>query len=188
MNPRRPGPLNRILLTLLGLACLAAGGLTVAAGLGALGRERMRMPVLSAATLDRMAASEWPGYAAAAAAVMLGLAAGCWLAAQRPRERFVVTLAPEAGVRAGTFADAVDTVVRANGSARTEGIDIAGRPDRRLLAVTVVPGPASDLHGLRLRLVCESAAELGKILESDPPATQVLFVTSRGSHTAGRIR
>lgn len=181
MEPRRPGPANRVLLTLVGLLCLASGAATVAAGVGVFGATFQQTPVVWPAGVDRLAASAGQRYVLVAVAGAVGLGALCWLLVQHPGRRLVVLAPDSCG-----FARTVGAAVRGHGGAEVCELGVAGVPGRMRLVVTVDPGSATDLRGVRGYLAGGAATELGAIMESVPPPAQVLFVTSRGSHTARR--
>lgn len=84
MNPNRPARLNRTVLALLGLLCLAAGGVVLLVGTGLLGN---RPPIPADAPL-LPAGPPLPGWVpavVAAVALIVGLLALRWLIAQTIR-------------------------------------------------------------------------------------------------------
>jgi hypothetical protein len=84
MNPNRPARLNRTVLALLGLLCLAAGGVVLLVGTGLLGN---RSPIPADAPL-LPAGPPLPGWGpavVAAVAILIGLLALRWLIAQTIR-------------------------------------------------------------------------------------------------------
>ena len=84
MNPNRPARLNRTVLALLGLFCLAAGGVVLLAGTGLLGGV---LPVPADVPLlpPGLVIPGWGPSAIAAVAVVIGLLALRWLIAQMIR-------------------------------------------------------------------------------------------------------
>jgi hypothetical protein len=84
MNPNRPARLNRSVLALLGLLCLAAGAVVLLAGTGLLGN---RLPVPADAPLlpPGPALPGWGTAVVSAVAVIVGLLALRWLIAQMIR-------------------------------------------------------------------------------------------------------
>lgn len=84
MNPNRPARLNRTVLALLGLLCLAAGGVVLLVGTGLLGGL---LPVPADAPLlpPGPVVPRWGPAAVAAVAVVIGLLALRWLIAQTIR-------------------------------------------------------------------------------------------------------
>ena len=84
MNPNRPARLNRTVLSLLGLLCLAAGGIVLLVGTGLLGDL---LPVLADAPLlpPGLVLAGWVPAAVAAVAIIIGLLALRWLIAQTTR-------------------------------------------------------------------------------------------------------
>lgn len=194
MNPRWPGPLNRTLLTVIGLICLAAGGAGLAQGLGVFGPGRAQIPVLADSTLDRLQLLWWPRYAAIAVAVIIGALVLFWLAAQRPRRRSTATLHCEAdptdgmtSMDADTLADAVEADIATHGGAESARADITGSVARPHLAARITPTLDADLHALREYLARRAAADVATALETDPPETRVLFHMPRRQHTAARV-
>lgn len=83
---RRTARGNRWGLILLGLPLVAVGGYALARALGAYGAARAREPVLTPAVSGYVAANPWPGWLAAAVAVVLALLGLRWLLAQSRRE------------------------------------------------------------------------------------------------------
>jgi hypothetical protein len=84
MNPNRPARLNRTVLALLGLLCLAAGGVVLLIGTGLLGGL---LPVPADAPLlpPGLVLPGWGPWAVVAAAIIVGLLALRWLIAQTIR-------------------------------------------------------------------------------------------------------
>jgi hypothetical protein len=84
MNPNRPARLNRTVLAVLGLVCLAAGGVVLLIGTGLLGNL---LPVPADAPLlpPGLVIPGWGPSAVAAVAVVIGLLALRWLIAQTIR-------------------------------------------------------------------------------------------------------
>ncbi|TWF78937.1 hypothetical protein FHX44_114861 [Pseudonocardia hierapolitana] len=84
MNPNRPARLNRTVLALLGLLCLAAGAVVLLIGTGRLGGV---LPVAADAPLlpPGLVVPGWGPPGAAAVAVIIGLLALRWLIAQTVR-------------------------------------------------------------------------------------------------------
>lgn len=84
MNPNRPARLNRTVLAVLGLVCLAAGGVVLLIGTGLLGGL---LPVPADAPLlpPGLVIPGWGPSAVAAVAVVIGLLALRWLIAQTIR-------------------------------------------------------------------------------------------------------
>src|SRR5687767_2836982 len=78
MNPNRPARLNRTVLAVLGLVCLAAGGVVLLIGTGLLGGL---LPVPADAPLlpPGLVIPVWGPSAVAAVAVVIGLLALRWL-------------------------------------------------------------------------------------------------------------
>jgi hypothetical protein len=84
MNPNRPARLNRAVLSLLGLLCLAAGGLVLLIGTGLLG-DLLPVPADTPLLPPGLVGPGWGPSAAAAVAVAIGLLALRWLIAQTIR-------------------------------------------------------------------------------------------------------
>jgi hypothetical protein len=84
MNPNRPARLNRTVLAVLGLVCLAAGGVVLLIGTGLLGNL---LPVPADVPLlpPGLVIPGWGPSAVAAVAVVIGLLALRWLIAQTIR-------------------------------------------------------------------------------------------------------
>ncbi|HEX2301173.1 MAG TPA: alkaline shock response membrane anchor protein AmaP [Pseudonocardiaceae bacterium] len=84
MNPNRPARLNRTVLALLGLLCLAAGGVVLLVGTGLLGGV---LPVPTDAPLlpPGLVLPGWAPSAVTAVTIIIGLLALRWLIAQTIR-------------------------------------------------------------------------------------------------------
>jgi hypothetical protein len=84
MNPNRPARLNRTVLTLLGMLCLAAGAVVLLGGTGLLG-SRLPVPAYAPLLPPGPALPEWGAAVVAAVAIVIGLLALRWLIAQTIR-------------------------------------------------------------------------------------------------------
>lgn len=85
MNPNRPARLNRTLLALLGLLCLASGGVVLLVGTGLLG-DLLAVPTDAPLLPPGLVLPGWgPSVVVVAVAVIVGLLALRWLIAQTIR-------------------------------------------------------------------------------------------------------
>lgn len=200
MNPRRPGPVNRVTLTAIGLICLAAGGLALARGLGAFGSTWASSPIIPDSALDRLQPLWWPRYAAAAAAAVIGVATLCWLVAQRPRRRSRSLLHLEddpavgtTSVHADTLADAVAADLAALEGVQSVRAGLSGRPPELRLAVSITPTIDSGPHDIREHLIRQTVPELASAIdltesgETTPPKIQAVFHLPRKPQTKPKV-
>jgi hypothetical protein len=149
----RPARLNRTLLALTGLVLLAAGGFALATRfewLRVVDRDGPLIPTPGSPPT-------WAFYAAAAAAILLGLLCVRWLAAQAFRR-------PKSGTwRLDSDADVGTTRIDTPIAVRPLTAEVGGYPGVSSVSATLSgPREAAVLH---LWVVADSGADLGEIRE-----------------------
>lgn len=189
-SANRPARLNRGLLGLLGVLLAAAGGLVIAAHLGAFGRIS-RDSSLVPGTEEP---PRWVFYLAIAGAVVLALAALRWLAAQFTRlpKRTVWQLG-EAGEQgrtqlgSSTAAEPVVADVETYDGVRSATARLSGSalaPDLHLLVST---DPDADLTALRTQILGHAVPRLRTALDLTAIAVTVEFrIADRGRTVRAR--
>lgn len=174
----RPARLNRTLLALLGLVLLAAGGFAVATHFG-------RLTVVtpeSALVPGTGTPPTWALYAAAAAAVLVGLLLLRWLIAQltrRPKTRtWRFESDPDTGrteLAASTaiepFVDEVKTYAGVHAAHAT----LAGSREDPAVALVISAEQDGDLTAIRRRLDDEGLPRLREALDLDELPVTVEF-------------
>jgi hypothetical protein len=184
-NPNRPARLNRVLLGLLGLVLLAAGGFAVATHFG-----RLRV-VDPRATLVPGTATPptWALYAAAAVAVVLGLLVLRWLLAQFTRGPRSRTWRFETDPDRGRTELAADAAVapfteelRAYPGVHRAAATLAGTREDPALALVVSVAQDGDPTEIRERLAEEGLPRLRQALGLDalPVSVEFRFTTAAG--------
>ena len=158
MNPNADRG-NRLLLTLLALLLLAAGGLGLALGYGAFGSARARQPVLLPAVqqfLQRNADWFWP--VLAVVAVLLGLLALRWLLAQLGTDR-IHDLSLERDTRTGSttvhtsaVTDALTEEVEGYRGVQRSAARLVGDEVDPELVLAVTVDERTELGALRRRI------------------------------------
>lgn len=154
MNPNRPARLNRTVLVLLGLLCLAVGGAVLLVGTGLLGDL---LPVQADAPLLPLGLvlAAWLPAVVAAVAIIIGLLALRWLAAQPIRRppSSIWQLSPD--TRTGT------THIDSNAAARPLADEVEDYPGVRS-ATARLTGPRPHPH-LHLRVSADDHADISDL-------------------------
>ena len=150
---------NRVVLTLLGLLLLAAGGLGLALSYDAFGAARAHQPLLPAdfiTFVDRNAAWLWP--LAAVAAVVVGLLALRWLVRQFATARVrTLDLEPDptdgaTTVAASAVTDAVAEEIQGYRGVTRASARLVGDEHNHDLVLAVGVDERADLGALRRRI------------------------------------
>ncbi|GAB2685653.1 alkaline shock response membrane anchor protein AmaP [Nocardia thraciensis] len=180
----RPARLNRTVLAALGLALAVAGGCAIAAWSG-----RLRWADPNAALVPGTAAPpDWVLVAIAVGAVLIGLAALRWLAAQAtrlPRRTSWRIGAPGvAGVTvldSRTAAAPLVTDIESYPQVRSATARLSGPSGAPELHLVVTAEPDADLTALRRRVLGHAVARLRAALEVDIiPVTMEWRLADRG--------
>ncbi|MFJ1646149.1 hypothetical protein [Streptomyces sp. NPDC088258] len=178
----RPARLNRVLLALLGLLLLAGGGFVCATHTG-------RLTVLDpdAALVPGTAAPPtWAPYVTAGAALVVGLLALRWLAAQlarRPRTRtWRLERDPDLGrteLAAGVATGPLVAEVTAYEGVRAAHATLAGTRRAPVLALVISADQTADLGAVRSRLAAEGLPRLRRALDLEtlPVTVEFRFAT-----------
>ncbi|RDG34527.1 Asp23/Gls24 family envelope stress response protein [Streptomyces corynorhini] len=181
----RPARLNRVLLALCGLLLLAGGGFVCATHYGRL------------TVLDRDAAlvpgtatpPTWVLYVSAGAAIVIGLLALRWLAAQfarRPRTRtWRLERDPDQGrteLAASTATEPFVGEVATYEGVRAAHATLAGTRRAPVLAVVISADQSTDLGAVRARLDTEGLPRLRQALDLEtlPVTVEFRFATASG--------
>ena len=154
MNPNRPARLNRTVLALLGLLCLAAGGVVLLIGTGLLGNL---LPVPADAPLlpPGLVIPGWGPSAVAAVAVVIGLLALRWLIAQTIRRPAGSNWQISPDTTTGT------THIDSDAAARPLADEIEDYPGVRS-ATASLTGPRQHPH-LYLRVSADDHADISEL-------------------------
>ncbi|MFJ7213490.1 alkaline shock response membrane anchor protein AmaP [Amycolatopsis sp. NPDC098790] len=188
-NLNRPARLNRVVLGLLGLVLLAAGGFAVATHFG---RLRVVDPA-SALVPGTAGPPTWVLYAAAAVAVLLGFLALRWILAQLARRPPTRTWRFDTDPARGRTELAADAAVapfvaelREYPGVHQARATLTGHRENPALALVVSVDQDGDPVAVRERLAAEGLPRLRQALDLDelPVAIEFRFTTS----TAPRIR
>ncbi|WP_019629444.1 alkaline shock response membrane anchor protein AmaP [Actinomadura atramentaria] len=170
---RQGARLNRLALSLLGLALLALGGLGIALGLGAFGSKRAHEAVLGGGTRSFASSHGWFWWVVSAVAVVLALLGLAWLFVQGRRDR-VGDLALEPDAEHGTtrlsakaVTDALRDEIGDYPGVRGVGARLGGSSRRPRLFLNVAYSRDADLEGLRRRVTGQALARLRSALERD---------------------
>ncbi|MFC5288540.1 alkaline shock response membrane anchor protein AmaP [Actinokineospora guangxiensis] len=187
------GVLNRTVLGLLGFLLLAAGAFVVCARFGVLPRPRAGEGLVAGTGLP----PTWVWSVVAAAAVVVGLLALGWLAAQVPRgprsRTWPVGSWSEHGRTHLTTATALAPLLeelRGFPGVRSAGGDLRGDPPGVLLVLSLVVERTCDPGEVRGMLVSRALPRLRGALELDdlPTAVEFRFATSTpGRGRRGRV-
>jgi hypothetical protein len=176
----RVGALNRTVLGLIGLLLLAAGALVVCAGFGVLPWPRADTGLVAGTGLP----PTWVWSVVAAAAVVVGLLALGWLAAQVPRgprsRAWPVGSWSEHGRTHLTTATALAPLLeelRAFPGVRSAGGELRGDPPGVLLVLALVVERTCDPGEIRGMLVSRALPRLRGALELEdlPTAVELRF-------------
>ncbi len=184
----RPGRLNRSLLLLLGLLCLAGGTAALATAAGLLGGAvPAEQPVLTGPATAYLTEQAWVPWAAAALGVVLALAGLRWLLAQLPRRSSPgqVSLGGDSRhgstrLDASTVADAVEADVQGYAGVRSAHAAISGDRTEPTLTLSLVLDPGSDVRALQERIRDHAQARLARALGAGSVSTRLLVSMGRG--------
>jgi hypothetical protein len=183
---RTPTALNRTLLALIGLLLLAGGGGLLAVGLLPAGT----LPV--AATTPLLPAepvlADWTPYAAIGGAVVVGLLALGWLAAQLPRRPDhrpwrSTGAAGTTELRPATLADAAAEDVADLPGVERARATLSGAADHPRLHLVVDTSPDADPATVRGRITEHALPRLRQALELDALPTDLLLRLPSGPGT-----
>ena len=170
MNPNRPARLNRIVLTLLGLLCLAAGGVALLVGTGVVG-DLLPVPADAPLLPAGPALPGWAPVAVAGVAIIIGLLALRWLIAQTIRRPTSSSWQLSPDTRTGT------TYIDSDTAAQPLADEIEEYPGVRS-ATARLTGPRQHPH-LYLRVSADDHADISDLrrhIDDDalPRLTQAL--------------
>jgi hypothetical protein len=172
MNPRVDRA-NRVVLLLLGLLLLAAGGTGLALGFG---QHWGETAVLPAAATGFMASNHswfWP--TVVAAAVVLALLGLVWVTAQLRTDRvsqLELASEPAAGstmLLSRALLDAVGNEIADYDGVWRATARMSGRPSRPRLVLKVIVEPGADLGAVRRQVESEAIVHVRAALETDVP-------------------
>lgn len=192
MNPNRPARLNRTVLSLIGLLCLAAGGVVLLAGTGLLGDL---LPVAADAPLlpPGLVLTGWvPAAAAAVVAIIVGLLALRWLIAQTTRRPASSNWQLSPDTSAGTTHIDSDAAARPLADeiedypgVRSAAARLTGRHQHPHLYLRVSADDHADISDLRRRIDDDAIPRLTQALNLPAlPADLLLrLVTASGART-----
>ncbi|WP_329070766.1 hypothetical protein [Streptomyces sp. NBC_01429] len=174
----RPARLNRALLALLGLLLLAGGGFVCATHL-----RRLTVLDPDAALVPGTATPPtWVLYVTAGAAIVVGLLALRWLAAQlarRPRTHtWRLEQDPDQGrteLAASTATEPFVGEVTTYEGVRTAHATLAGTRRAPVLALVIGADQSTDLGAVRARLDAEGLPRLRRALDLDTLPVTVEF-------------
>ncbi|PPJ24123.1 alkaline shock response membrane anchor protein AmaP [Nocardia nova] len=183
-SANRPARLNRALLALIGLALILVGAYAILAHAGMLHWVDRDAPLVPGTAEP----SQWVFVAVVAGAVVVGLAALRWLAAQFAR------LPARMRWHIGTAGNAGETLMDSNVAAAPVATDIESYPEVRSararlsgpggaphLHLVVTAEPDADLTALRRRILSDAVNRLRQALEVDAvPVSLELRLADRG--------
>jgi hypothetical protein len=183
MNPNRPARLNRTVLALLGLLCLAAGGVVLLIGTGLLGGV---LPVPTDAPLlpPGLVLPGWAPSAVAAVTIIIGLLALRWLIAQTIRRPASSNWQLSPDTTTGT------THIDSDAAARPLADEIEDYPGVRS-ATASLTGPRQHPH-LYLRVSADDHADISDLrrrigANAIPHLTQALNLPALTADTLLRL-
>lgn len=184
----RPARLNRVVLGLLGLVLLAAGGFTVATHFGRLRVVDPATPLVPGTATP----PAWVFYVAAAAAVLLGLLVLRWIVAQLrtkpPTQTWRFDTDPARG-RTELAADAavvpLEEELQAYPGVHRARATLAGPRDDPALALVISVEQDGDPEAIREHLDTEALPRLRQALdlETVPVSIEFRFTTTTGPRT-----
>jgi hypothetical protein len=170
MNPNRPARLNRTVLALLGLLCLATGAVVLLVGTGLLG-DLLPVPADAPLLPPGLVLAGWVPAAVAAVAIIIGLLALRWLIAQTTRRPASSNWQLSPDTSTGT------THIDSDAAARPLADEIEDYPGVRS-ATARLTGPHQHPH-LYLRVSADDHADISDLrrrIDDDaiPRLTQAL--------------
>jgi hypothetical protein len=191
MNPNRPARLNRTVLALLGLLCLAAGGLVLLVGTGLLSGL---LPVPPDAPLlpPGLVLPGWGPAAVAAVAIVIGLLAVRWLFAQAIRRPASSNWQLSSDPTGGTTQIDSDTAARPLADeiedypgVRSAAAHLTGPRQHPHLYLRVSADDHADLSDLRRRIGADAIPHLAQALNLSALHADMLLrlVTAGGART-----
>lgn len=163
---------NRVVLFLLGLLLVAAGGLGLALSLGAFGETRATYPVLPENVRTFPAKETWFWWALAGVALLIALLALMWLLAQLRTNRVsrldLTTDAREGytTLLAGAVTQAVEDEVGGIPTVTGASARMDDHPHQKL-SLTVGMTDTADIDGLRTQLETDVVAHIREAI-ADP--------------------
>ncbi|WP_280378930.1 alkaline shock response membrane anchor protein AmaP [Nocardia wallacei] len=180
----RPARLNRTLLLLIGLVLVAAGAYAIVAWLGHLSWADPDATLVPGTA----APPRWVLILVAVGAVLIGLAALRWLAAQATRlprrTLWRIGATRDAGTTvldSGVAAAPVVTDVESYPQVRSAAARLSGPADAPELHLVVTAEPDTDLAALRKHILGHAVARLREALEVEfVPVTLELRLADRG--------
>lgn len=182
--PNRPARLNRVLLLAAGLILLAAGAFELATRLGLL----RLVPRHQALTFLDGPLPHWAAYVALAVAIVTGLAALGWLAAQAGRlprpVSWRLTADPDRGstmLRSGSAAEPLTADIKTYDGVRTAAAWLTGPRHRPALYLHVRTEYDADLTALRRQIADHALPRLRGALELDELPSATLITPTRTS-------
>jgi hypothetical protein len=183
MNPNRPARLNRTVLALLGLLCLAAGGVVMLIGTGLLG-DLPPVPADAPLLPPGLVLPGWGPSAVAAVAVVIGLLALRWLIAQTIRHPGSSNWQLSPDTTTGT------THIDSDAAARPLADEIEDYPGVRS-ATASLTGPRQHPH-LYLRVSADDHADISDLrrrigANAIPHLTQALNLPALTADTLLRL-
>lgn len=186
--PNRPARLNRTLLFTAGLILLAAGAFELGTRSGVIRLVPRHQELLFLPAHP----PRWAAYVALAAAIVAGLAALRWLAAQAGRRRprtalWRLTADPERGVttmQAATAAAPLAADVETYDGVRAAGAWLAGPRHSPVLYLDVRTDHDADLTALRRDISDHAMPRLRTALELDDLPAAILIIPTSASTRA----
>jgi hypothetical protein len=191
MNPNRPARLNRTVLALLGLLCLAAGGVVLLIGTGLLG-DLLPVPADAPLLPPRLVLPGWGPSAVAAVAVVIGLLALRWLIAQTIRRPASSNWQLSPDTTTGTTHIDSDAAVRPLADeiedypgVRSATASLTGPRQHPHLYLRVSADDHADISELRRRIGANAIPRLTQALNLPalPADTLLRLVTASGART-----
>jgi hypothetical protein len=191
MNPNRPARLNRTVLALLGLLCLAAGGVVLLVGTGLVGGV---LPVPTDAPLlpPGLVLPGWAPSAVTAVTIIIGLLALRWLIAQTIRRPASSNWQLSPDTTAGTTHIDGDAAVRPLADeiedypgVRSATASLTGPRQHPHLYLRVSADDHADISDLRRRIGANAIPHLTQALNLPalPADTLLRLVTASGART-----
>lgn len=163
--------LNRVVLTVWGLVLSVGAAAGLALGVGALGAQDARRPLLESEVRDYANRTPWFWWVVAACSVIVALLALSWILAQARTDRIRrVELAagdPDSTtvVHAGAVTEAVEQEVGSYLGVTSASARLRGERARRLDLIVGV-SPAADLTEVRDRVQHQTVANVRRVLDT----------------------
>jgi hypothetical protein len=191
MNPNRPARLNRTVLALLGLLCLAAGGVVMLIGTGLLG-DLPPVPADAPLLPPGLVLPGWGPSAVAAVAVIIGLLALRWLITQTIRRPASSNWQLSPDTTTGTTHIDSDAAVRPLADeiedypgVRSATASLTGPRQHPHLYLRVSADDRADISEFRRRIGANAIPRLTQALNLPalPADTLLRLVTASGART-----